>query len=80
MQKIKYRENSLQYKIAKIILTANNCSYADLLAKIQDITGNNCKLNYAKVRFYQVRTHIEKVTGLKVEILTQKYIHLRKIN
>lgn len=78
LDKLKVRETSRTYKIAKIIFESDNSPFSEVFKKIQDVLGEGKTLNYAKTRFYQIKRLIEEKTDIRVNIVTQKFLQLGK--
>ena len=79
LKKLNLREKSMQYKIAKLILDSNDTSFDTLLDNIKNIIGpEKGTRNYAKVRFYQTKTLLERKADLQIQLLVQKLIHFKK--
>jgi hypothetical protein len=79
LKKLNIREQSMQYKIARVILDSNDTAFNALIEKIREIIGpEKGSYAYAKVRFYQTKTLLERKGGLQIELLIQKFIHFKK--
>ncbi len=78
LKKVGYRDSSLSYRIAKLILESDAKSYSDLIKDISVICGDRININYPKQRFSSIRRRIEERTDLRIGIYTQKFIHVTK--
>lgn len=79
LSKVNLRPSSAQYKIARLVLEANNTPYGELINKVLEICGPEKDIQYAKTRFYQVRKLIEERTDIKVEVFVRKYVSIHKV-
>jgi hypothetical protein len=71
-------KKSASYRIAKVILESADKPYGDVIKKIAGIMKGTT--HAAQIRFYQTRKRIEDRLGLKVLIITTKYIQIKDTN